>query len=229
MNEAEAEEYTEALSQVLGGGWRQILLAKKLGVPETLGMTVKEWVSTRLGGYIRHSLEERQEASRELVNGEGLSNRQAAEVIGVNEKTVRRDVTAANAADQSEASAEETVANAANAAEETVDNAENSEGQPEDVELYNVLVIDPPWPMKKIERAQKLSVPIPPEISKKILRTGNVGRPTRFCRFSRRICARNRVFVREWVRYASTPSPVSDARKGTSNAGDQRSFARKLG
>jgi hypothetical protein len=45
----------------------------------------------RLGGYIRLSIEERREAVAELTEGEGLSNREAAEVLGIGEATVRRD------------------------------------------------------------------------------------------------------------------------------------------
>ena len=38
MNHDDAEEYTQALGQIGGGAlWRQILLARKLGVPEALG------------------------------------------------------------------------------------------------------------------------------------------------------------------------------------------------
>ena len=96
MSPKDAEEYTQSLSQVLGGGWRQILLAKELGVPESLGLTVKDWVETRLGGYIRHSIADRQEASKELVEKEGFNNCEAAEILGVNEITVRRDLDSTN-------------------------------------------------------------------------------------------------------------------------------------
>jgi hypothetical protein len=53
----------------------------------------------RLGGYIRLSIEERREAVAELTEGEGLSNRETADVLGVDSATVDRDrKSAANAA-----------------------------------------------------------------------------------------------------------------------------------
>ncbi len=38
MNKDDAEEYTQSLGQVVGGAWRQIALAKRLGVPKALGV-----------------------------------------------------------------------------------------------------------------------------------------------------------------------------------------------
>jgi hypothetical protein len=78
MTPADAEEYTQALGQV---------------------MTVQQWVDDRLGGYVRLSLKERPEEMKEAVHeltkpvesgGEGLSTRQAAEVLGVSRETVRK-------------------------------------------------------------------------------------------------------------------------------------------
>lgn len=89
MNPADAEEYTQALEQSLSGGWRQTHLAVKLGVPQSLGLTVSEW-QQRLGGYIKLSVPERREAVKELTD-EGLSSRQAADVLGVDHKTVVND------------------------------------------------------------------------------------------------------------------------------------------
>lgn len=105
MKREDAEEYTQALGQVLAGGWRQRALARRLGVPQALGMSLEEWTNQRLGGYVRESIEERREAVGELVNGEGISNRDAAEVLGVDEKTVRNDLRAIaeiSAADESD-------------------------------------------------------------------------------------------------------------------------------
>jgi hypothetical protein len=50
MNPADAEEYTEALGQHLGASWRQIQLGDRLGVPQALGLSTREWVKQRLGG-----------------------------------------------------------------------------------------------------------------------------------------------------------------------------------
>lgn len=96
MNQDDAEAFTEALGQVLGGGWRLTLQAERLGVPEALGMTLQDW-QQRVGGYVRMSVEERREAVRELTEVEGLSGRKAAQVLGVDPETVRRD-SVANAA-----------------------------------------------------------------------------------------------------------------------------------
>jgi ParB family chromosome partitioning protein len=90
MNREEAEQYTQALEQVFTGGYRFILWADRQGIPKALGLSLPEWVQ-RLGGYARLSIEERREAVAELTEGEGLSNVQAAEVLGVDERTVRRD------------------------------------------------------------------------------------------------------------------------------------------
>jgi len=87
----DAEEYTQALGQVVAGGWRQIALGKRLGVPQALGLTVREWVETRLGGYVRMSIEERRQAVLELAE-EGHSQREIAEVLGVSKTTVDRDL-----------------------------------------------------------------------------------------------------------------------------------------
>lgn len=57
----------------------------------------EEWVEERLGGYVRMSIPERREAVAELTS-EGLSNRGAADVLGVAPATVDRDVAASNEA-----------------------------------------------------------------------------------------------------------------------------------
>lgn len=91
MKLQDAEEYTQSLGQIVAGSWRQIALAKRLGVPKALGLTVESWVEKRLGGYIRLSIAERREAVKELA-AEGLSQREISEVTGVSQKTVDRDL-----------------------------------------------------------------------------------------------------------------------------------------
>jgi hypothetical protein len=92
----DAEEYTQALGQVVAGGYRQVALGQRLGVPEALGISTQEWVTTRLGGYVKLSVSDRQAAVQELMasageGGMGLSAPEAAAVFGVNEKTIDRD------------------------------------------------------------------------------------------------------------------------------------------
>lgn len=86
----DAEEYTQALGQVVAGGWRQVALGRRLGVPQALGLTTEQWVENRLGGYVRLSVEARREAVREL-KAEGLSTREAGEVLGVSNYTISTD------------------------------------------------------------------------------------------------------------------------------------------
>jgi hypothetical protein len=90
MTVVRAEEYTQALGQVVSGSWRQIARAKKLGVPQALGLSLEDWVTSRLGGYIKLSIPDRREAVRELA-AEGLSNVAVGQILGVDETTVRRD------------------------------------------------------------------------------------------------------------------------------------------
>jgi transcriptional regulator with XRE-family HTH domain len=91
MNPEDAEEYTQALGQVMGGGYRQVLLGQKLGVPRALGLTTEEWVTGRLGGYVRMAIPERRDAVKELAK-EGLSQREIASVLGVTQPTVSSDL-----------------------------------------------------------------------------------------------------------------------------------------
>jgi phage N-6-adenine-methyltransferase len=96
MNRDDAEEYTQSLGQVVGGGWRQVALGVRLGVPKSLGLTTTQWVNDRLGGEVRHSIAEvrtgkRREAAAELAE-EGMSNRAIADVLGVAHQTINRDL-----------------------------------------------------------------------------------------------------------------------------------------
>jgi hypothetical protein len=90
MDPQDAEEYTQALGQVVAGSWRQVALGKRLGVPQALGITTEEWVQDRLGGYVRLSIPERREAVAELTE-EGMSTREIGDVLGVDNATVHRD------------------------------------------------------------------------------------------------------------------------------------------
>jgi hypothetical protein len=103
MLTADAEEYTQALGQVVAGGWRQVALGERLGVPAALGLSTEEWVQQRLGGYVRLSIPKRREAVAELTD-EGMSTREIGDVLGVDHATVARDAAVANATAESEAS-----------------------------------------------------------------------------------------------------------------------------
>lgn len=94
MHLADAEEYTQSIAQIMGGGWRQILLAEKLGVPQALGLSTRDWVEQRLGGYVRLSISDRRQAVTELkAEHPDMSTREIAEVIGVSHMTVANDLT----------------------------------------------------------------------------------------------------------------------------------------
>ena len=99
MNVGDAEEYTQALGQVAAGAWRQVALGERLGVPTALGLTTREWVEQRLGGYVRLAIPERREAVAELV-AEGMTQREVADVLGVANGTVAADIAQNRAADE---------------------------------------------------------------------------------------------------------------------------------
>lgn len=95
MNCEDAEEFTQSLGQIVAGSWRQLALAEKMGVPKALGLSLQDWVTKRLGGYVRLSISERREAAIELVEG-GMSKRKAAEILGVSHPTIIEDLSGKN-------------------------------------------------------------------------------------------------------------------------------------
>lgn len=96
ISREDAEEYTQSLGQIMGGTWRQIALADKMRVPQALGLSTQDWVRSRLGGYARLSIPDRREAIAELVLKDGVSQRKAAEILGVTNATVSRDLGVTN-------------------------------------------------------------------------------------------------------------------------------------
>ena len=82
MGRNDAEEFTQAIGQSVSGAWRTIALAKHLGVPAALGLSVDEWVNKRLGGYIRMNVEDRRVAVQEL-KAEGASSERCGKWLGV--------------------------------------------------------------------------------------------------------------------------------------------------
>ncbi len=138
-DEGAAREYSEALGMIGAGWWRQVAWAHRQGIPAALGMTTREWVTAFVGGWARLPVGDRREAALELTTGpDALSQRAAADVLGVSDDTVRRDMAAANAAPEPASERDA----AANAALET----------PLPTGRYRCIAIDPPWPMAKISR-----------------------------------------------------------------------------
>lgn len=91
-----AREYSESLAQIGTGWWRQVAWAHRQGIPDALGMTTREWVAAFVGGWAKLLIDDRREAVLELTSGDDrMSNRDAADVLGVDEKTVRNDRAAA--------------------------------------------------------------------------------------------------------------------------------------
>ncbi len=90
MTPDEAQEYTESLSQIFAGSYRQIAWAIQQGVPQALGIPVQEW-GRRLEGRIKLGIEERQAAARELAD-EGMSQREIGAALGVSPATVNEDL-----------------------------------------------------------------------------------------------------------------------------------------
>lgn len=91
MNVEDAHEFSESWGQIASGTWRQAAWAHRQGIPELLGMTTQEWIG-RYGAWVKLSIEDRREAVLELTSGpDALNNVEAAAVLGVSEKTVRRD------------------------------------------------------------------------------------------------------------------------------------------
>ena len=56
-------------------------LAQRMGVPKALGLSIEQWVTERLGGYIKLSIPERREAVKEL-SSEGHSNCEVGKILG---------------------------------------------------------------------------------------------------------------------------------------------------
>ena len=130
-----AREYSEALGMIGEGWWRQVAWAHRQGIPAALGLTTREWVLQFVGGWQRLPIGDRREAIMELTTGpDALQQNEAAEVLGVHESTVSRDL--ANAS----AEGDDTQGDLANAS------------PPLPTGRYRCIIIDPPWPMEKIGR-----------------------------------------------------------------------------
>jgi hypothetical protein len=85
----DALEYSESLSLIGQGWWRQVAWAFRQGIPDSLGMERREWAET-YHGYLKLPISDRREAVLELA-AEGLNNSEIADALGVDESTVRED------------------------------------------------------------------------------------------------------------------------------------------
>jgi phage N-6-adenine-methyltransferase len=157
----DAEEYTQSLGQIVGGSWRQIAWASRLGIPEALGLSTEDWVQQRLGGYVRLSVSERKEAHKELTapleeGGMGMTQQEAAEVTGAKQGTVSKDV---SGKDYSREYVQETSSPATSADADTEYSQEYLTDQPEE---WPEQPDDPPWPDMPAEPEPQPT----PEVSK---------------------------------------------------------------
>lgn len=87
MNEQAAREYSESLGQIFDGGYRQAAWADKQKIPQALGLSMRDWVYQYLGGYVRMSVEQRNEAVRELA-ADGISQAGIVRALGLSDNTV---------------------------------------------------------------------------------------------------------------------------------------------
>lgn len=127
-----AREYSEALGMIGAGWWRQVAWAHRQGIPAALGMTTREWVTAFVGGWARLPIGDRREAALELTSGpDALSQRAAADVLGVSHTTIERDL-------------------GTNVPEPSVELGANGTNVPLPTGRYRCIVIDPPWPIEKI-------------------------------------------------------------------------------
>lgn len=86
----DAEEYSQSLAQIGEGWWRQVAWAFRQRIPEALGMSRREWAE-KYHGYARMLPDDRKAAVAELSE-EGLNNSEIADTLGVDERTIRRDL-----------------------------------------------------------------------------------------------------------------------------------------
>lgn len=133
-----AREYSEAMGMIGAGWWRQVAWAHRQGIPAALGMTTRDWVAEFVGGWQRLPIGGRREAVMELTTGpEALSQRAAADVLGVSPATVNEDIAVQKRTPGSMVA--------------DTDRSETND-LPMPTGRYRCIVIDPPWPMERIER-----------------------------------------------------------------------------
>jgi phage N-6-adenine-methyltransferase len=90
IDPGEAREFSEAQAQIGEGWWRLNSWAFRQRIPEALGLTRREW-GEEYHRYLKLAPKDRREAVAELADG-GMNNSQIADALGVDERTVRRDL-----------------------------------------------------------------------------------------------------------------------------------------
>lgn len=164
MKKEDAEEFSSIADTQSDAWWRQLGLGVKMGVHTALNMKRDEWLKGRA---------ERVARSKQLdvfleLKAEGHSNRSIAAITGVSPKTVDRAINASNDApdtgntNENKAGDEDIASN--DAPNELAQEKKRTEALREQVKVlqsgkvdltgkkYGTIVIDPPWPMQKIER-----------------------------------------------------------------------------
>jgi N6-adenosine-specific RNA methylase IME4/predicted transcriptional regulator len=167
MKREDAEAFTLSLERSGEGFFGFIQWAHDNDVPKALGYrSTKEWVNQRVGGYIKIDIGERRELAKKLT-GEGYSQRDAADILGVSLGTVNSDV--ADGVQDRTLDAGEEPQEAPTDVQNRTNEADLTQSKKREAALreqlkvaqtpivspskrYGAVVIDPPWPMKKIER-----------------------------------------------------------------------------
>lgn len=91
MKYEDAQEFTDGIGPIGVGMYKLVAWAHKNGVPQALGYNdTRQWVQERIGGYVKYDVETRRGIVDEL-KGEGHSNVEIGQILGVGEATVRRD------------------------------------------------------------------------------------------------------------------------------------------
>jgi transposase len=94
ISKEQAEEFTQNAASLVHIGYKNILWADNVGIPTVLGYeSLRDWVTDKLGGYIRYPIEERREIAKEL-RANGKSKTAIGEILGVNDGTIGRDLAA---------------------------------------------------------------------------------------------------------------------------------------
>lgn len=150
-----AEEFTRALGKTTEGVYELILHAHKTGVPKALGLTTPQWVKQRLGGYQKLDVDDRREIALRLKADEDMSTREIAGVLGVDHVTVMNDLRAGENSPTPQISESNTGEFAPLFTDPNANrrDALRDAGTPElPARRYRCIVLDPPWPMVKIDR-----------------------------------------------------------------------------